>query len=448
MSRIIIPYKPRDAFLAYHQNTKRFSVSVCHRRAGKTVARVNRLIKDAVCIERQYPPGRFAYVAPFRNQAKKIAWLYAKHYSAPLGCKINEGELTLTMPHNGATLELYGADNAEAMRGNYFDGIALDEAQGIAASVLTQIMLPCVADYQGWLDCSGTPRGWSNLLGGLVKMARDDPASWFLQILKASESGILPPEELKRQQALMSPDQYAQEYECSFDAAVLGAYYGVEMRQAEEQGRIRHVPYDPAVPVHTAWDLGYKDDTAIWWYQVVRGEIHLIDFFCVSGANIEDLAKVILSKPYKYGTHYLPHDARAKTLAAAGKSIIEQMAAYLGLHNLKIVPELSVQDGIQAARMALPICWFDKNNCRDGIDALKAYEREFDEDRNAFRLTPKHNWASHPADAFRMMAVGWREEPKPEPKPDLARPLLVGPDNRATLEDVWASAPKRNESRI
>lgn len=448
MGRVVIPYKPRKQFVPYHDTTKRFAVSVCHRRAGKTVARVNRLIKAAVCMNRQYPPGRFAYVAPFRNQAKKIAWLYAKHYAAPLGCKVNEGELTLTMPHNGATIELYGADNAEAMRGNYFDGIALDEAQGIPSSVLTQIMLPCLADYQGWLDCSGTPRGWSNLLGELVKMAQDEPDQWYLQILKASQSGILPAEELKRQQALMSKDQYDQEYECSFDAAIMGAFYGTEMREAEEQGRITDVEYDKAVPVHTAWDLGYKDDTAIWWYQVVRNEIHVIDFFSASGASIEDLAQIVLGRPYRYGTHYLPHDARAKTLAAAGRSIIEQMAAYLGIQNMRIVPELSVQDGIQAVRMMLPGCWFDRKACRDGIEALRAYEREYDEERNVFRLTPKHNWASHPADAFRMLALAWREDPDKGPKADPARPLVVGPQNRATLEDIWAGQRSQKSRRI
>jgi hypothetical protein len=187
-----------------------------------------------------------------------------------------------------------------------------------------------------------------------------------------------------------------QEYECSFEAAILGAFYGVEMREAADQGRISEVQYDPALPTYTAWDLGFRDDTAIWWYQVARNEIHVIDYYAVSGASIADIAKVVTEKPYHYGKHYLPHDARAKTLAAQGKSVIEQLAEFLGLGDIAVVPDLGVQDGIQAVRMTLPKVWFDELKCSEGIEALRQYEREYDEDKKAFRAAPKHNWCSHP----------------------------------------------------
>jgi phage terminase large subunit len=175
----------------------------------------------------------------------------------------------------------------------------------------------------------------------------------------------------------------------------------------------------------TAWDLGYKDDTAVWFYQVVKGEIHVIDYYAVSGASIEDIVKVIKDKPYKYGKHQLPHDARAKTLASGGKSIIEQLATHLGINNLGIVPNLSIQDGIQAVRMMLPRVWFHMEHCRDGIEALRQYQREYDEDKKTFRQSPRHDWTSHPADAFRMLAIAWREEPKMA-RPDPDKQLVCG----------------------
>jgi hypothetical protein len=274
-----------------------------------------------------------------------------------------------------------------------------------------------------------------------------NPEEWFCLRLTATESGILPMSEINAVKAQISEDQYMQEYECSFEAAILGAFYGIEMRIATEEKRVTEVAYDPSLPTHTAWDLGYRDDTAIWWYQVIAGEIHIIDYHAVSGASIQELAKVITQKPYHYGTHYLPHDARAKTLAAQGKSIIEQLGEYLGVQNLRIVPDLSVQDGIQAVRQMLSRCWFDERKCMEGIEALRQYEREFDEDKKAFRATPKHNWCSHPADAFRMLAIAWRDEPVVRTAPS-ERPLIVGPGNTATLNDMWASHKRIRRSRI
>jgi hypothetical protein len=198
--------------------------------------------------------------------------------------------------------------------------------------------------------------------------------------------------------------------------------------------------------VHTAWDLGYRDDTAIWFYQVIRGEIHVIDYYAVSGANINELAAVIKAKPYRYGKHYLPHDARAKTLASGGKSIIEQMAEHLGINNLAIVPDLSVQDGIQAVRQMLPMTWFDAEKCDEGLEAVRQYQREYDEDKKAFRQTPRHDWTSHPADALRMLSIVWRKEPATK-APDRIKPLIVGPENEVTLNDMWATHQQSNQRK-
>lgn len=206
------------------------------------------------------------------------------------------------------------------------------------------------------------------------------------------------------------PEQYEHIWEGDYITALPGAYYAKLINDVRKSGRITKINYDPEFPVHTAWDLGYSDDTAIWWYQVIAGEIRFLDFHSSSGNDPEFYINLIFSKPYKYGDHNLPHDARAKTLASGGKSIQEQFAAAFQWKHIFIVPMLSVQDGIQAARTMLPRCWFDEK-CEDGIEALAQYQREFDDDKKVFKEQPRHDWTSHPADAFRMAAVAWNHEP-------------------------------------
>ena len=435
----IIEYCPRPQFLKFHNRTKRWGCLVAHRRAGKTVAAVNDLIKAALTCKSKF--AQFAYIAPYRSQAKSVAWEYFKFFSGTAAKSINEAELMIDYV-NGAKIRLFGADNADAMRGLGFDGVYLDEYGDFKPSVFGSVIRPALSSTQGWCVFGGTPKG-KNGFWEIKQTALRIPEEWFFMELKASDSHILPKGELAAAKAQLLPDQYDQEMECSFEAAILGAFYGAEMKEAN----IGPVPYDTNLPVHTAWDLGYRDDTACWFYQVIAKEIHLIDFFAVSGENIDNICKKVLEKSYRYGKHYLPHDARAKTLAAAGKSIIEQMAVHLGINSMEIVPDLSVQDGIQAVRKMLPNCWFDKEKCEEGIEALRQYQREYDEDKKSYRQTPRHDWCSHPSDAFRMLAVAWKIEPKAK-APDREVALIVGDQNTATLEDVWADHNKFKRSRI
>jgi phage terminase large subunit len=406
---------------------------VAHRRAGKTVAAINDLIRAAITCKSPMP--LFGYVAPYRSQAKSVAWDYLKYFSRPITKQSNEADLIIELL-NGAKIRLFGADNADAMRGLGFDGLYLDEYGDFKPSVWGNVVRPALSDKQGWCVFGGTPKG-KNQFWDIYETSRKLPNEWFTLSLPASKSKLLPESELQAAQAQLAEDQYLQEYECSFEAAIVGAIWGTEMRRVSEDGRITKVENQIEVKTHTAWDLGHTDDTAIWWYQVIGGEIHIVDFFALSGGTIEEFVAKIKEKPYNYGKHYLPHDARARTLASGGKSVIEQMAAHLGINNLAIVPSLTVQDGIQAVRMALPRCWFDAEKCADGIEALRQYQREYDEDKKAFRQTPKHDWTSHPADAMRMLAISWREEPKDKP-PDPSKVLIVGPENEVTMNDMWA----------
>jgi len=430
---IEIPYSPRKQFREFHGRTERWACLVAHRRAGKTVAAINDLIRAAITCKSPMP--LFGYVAPYRSQAKSVAWDYLKYFARPITKSSNEGDLIIELL-NGAKIRLFGADNADAMRGLGFDGLYLDEYGDFKPSVWGNVIRPALSDKQGWCVFGGTPKG-KNQFWSIYETSRKLPNEWFSLSLPASKSKLLPESELDAAKAQLAEDQYLQEYECSFEAAIVGAIWGIEMRKVTEDGRITKFDNQIEVKTHTAWDLGHTDDTAIWWYQVIAGEIHIVDFFALSGGTIEEFVSKIKEKPYNYGKHYLPHDARARTLASGGKSVIEQMAAKLGINNLAIVPSLSVQEGIQAVRTALPRCWFDAEKCADGIEALRQYQREYDEDKKAFRQTPKHDWTSHPADAMRMLAISWREEPKDKP-PDPSKVLIVGPENEVTMNDMWA----------
>lgn len=386
---------------------------------------------------------RYAYVAPQYNQAKDIAWLYVRGLTADIpGMQYNETELRADFP-NGARIRLYGADNPDRLRGIFLDGVVCDEYADMRPRVWGEIIRPLLADRKGWAVFIGTPKG-HNAFYDIWRTAENSD-SWFAQSIRASESGLLDAQELEDAARGMTRDQYEQEFECSFEAAILGAYYGAEMRAAEP--RITTVEYDPALPVSTAWDLGYHDDTAIWFYQVTPSEIHCIDYYSGSGLSVEDYAAVVLGKPYKYARHNLPHDARAKTLASGGRSIIEQLGAHLGLPKLAIVPNLSVQDGIQAARLMFPRVWFDRENCYDAVEMLKLYQREWDEDRKIFRDKPRHDFTSHCADAFRMLAVSWQENRPKEAEKDPVFPIrgVNGRIVTAPLDELWKETSKRVE---
>jgi hypothetical protein len=236
--------------------------------------------------------------------------------------------------------------------------------------------------------------------------------------LRADNSGLLDEEELADARSTMTPEQYAQEYLCSFDAAILGTYFGKEMEAAQREGRIGAVPYDPSVPVHTAWDLGHSDSTVIWFWQMVGPQIHVIDFYENHGQQIPHYASVVASKGYRYGKHWFPPDVRAHVLGMA-KTRVETFVE----HNIRpeVLPEQKVMDGINAARVIFPKVWFDAG-CAEGLEALRQYRTAYDEKLKAFKDHPLHDWTSHAADGFRYMAEAYKEI-VPDP-PKVVKPIL------------------------
>lgn len=386
---------------------------MAHRRAGKTVACINDVIKAAATCEKPNP--RFAYIAPQLNQAKDIAWAYLLEYTACFGQdrKVNASELWVELPNNGARIRIYGADNPDRLRGIYLDGAVLDEFGDMDPTVWSQVIRPALSDRKGWAVFIGTPKG-KNTFHKLWVNGEDDP-DWFTLSLRAAETGLLDADELADARRMMTDDEYAQEYDCSFDAAVRGAYFGKEMNALDEAERITAVPHDPRLPVHTAWDLGMADSTVIWFVQSIGRELRVIDVLKGEGVGLDWYAKQLQGRDYLWGTHYLPHDVEVRELGT-GKSRKEVLEG-LGI-KVTLCPNIPREDGIQAVRMLLPTCWFDKDKCKDGIEALRMYRRDYDEKRQEFRVQPLHDWTSHYADAFRYLAVGFEEMRSPhKPKP-------------------------------
>ncbi len=367
------------------------------------------------------PDGRFSYLAPTFAQAKDISWLYLKRYTAPIpGIEQRESDLMVNMP-NGARVRLYGAETYERLRGTYCDGMVIDEYADINPRAWPEVLRPSLADRHGWATFVSTPKGRNDFFR-LHEHAMHDPA-WFSLVLKASETKLVPQAELDDIRATLTAEQYAQEMECSFDAAIMGAYYGRELAEAEAAGRICNVPLDPALPVHTAWDLGIGDSTAIWFFQCVGTELHVIDHYEASGYGLAHYAAILEARGYKYGTEYLPHDGMAREMGT-GRSRFET------LHSMtnrwpRIVGQQTVQDGINATRLTIGKAWFDAGKCHDGLEALRAYHADYDERNKVFNDRPAHTWASHSADAARYMSLAWREmqpdKPKPPPRDSWSR---------------------------
>jgi phage terminase large subunit len=408
VQQIELDYSPRPQFDPFHDRSQRWALVVAHRRCGKTVACINELIKRAATDGRT--DGRYAYIAPYYGQAKQVAWDYLKRYAAPLAVKFSESELSAELI-NGSRIRLYGADNPDSLRGIYLDGVVLDEYADMRSSVWGEIIRPLLADRQGWAVFIGTPKG-RNAFCELYEKAQKD-TEWLCLTLKASKTGILPQKELDDARKVMTESQYEQEFECSFEAAIHGAVYAKDLRRARDMGRIRKVPYDPTRLVQTFWDLGRGDPTAIWFYQNIGGEKRFIDYFEDRGETITYYLAKLKAKGYQYDTLWLPHDAEHKHMET-DKSVADICRA--NGFKVRIVPNLPLAEGINAARLLLASCVFDEERCAPGIEGLQNYRWDFNERLEELKSVPVHDWASHPADGFRYAAVAERAD-TPRVKP-------------------------------
>ena len=349
--------------------------------------------------------GRFAYMSPTYTQAKDLAWAYLKRFTADIpGVEQRESDLMVSFP-NGARVRLYGCDNFDRLRGTYHDGIVLDEFGDMDPRAWPEVLRPSLADRNGWAVFIGTPKG-RNHFYDIFKMS-EYASDWFSLVLRADQTGILDATELADIRKMLTEDQFAQEMLVSFDAAIRGAIYRTELAALDADGRLCSVPYDPAVPVWTAWDLGIGDATAIVCAQLVGREIHIIDYYEATGEPLTHYVAWLDSKPYRYSTDLLPHDAGARELGT-GKTREELLRA--NGRKVRVLPRQDVDDGINATKMLLARCWMDRGRTERLRECLLHYHRDFNDRMGVFKDAPVHDWSSHAADAVRTLAMGLREQ--------------------------------------
>jgi hypothetical protein len=443
---------------SYLEGGGRHAELIWHRRAGKDEV----AMQHTVCAALQRP-GNYWHMLPQANQVRKAIWTAVNPHTGrrrvdeifPRAIRktTREQDMQLELV-NGSTWQALGSDNYQGAIGSSPCGIVYSEwAQADPAS--RGYLRPILAENDGWQIYITTPRG-SNHAKRTFETAKRDPSA-FAELLTAEQTGVFTPESLATELQACIDDYgedfgralYEQEYFCSFAAAVVGSYYGAEISKMEREGRICLVPHDRGQPVYTAWDLGFTDDTAIWWYQISGNRVRVIDYHYQSGVGLshyagqiigreveitisthrvsvelgDDIPEAAHRKAYRYERHYLPHDAKAKHLDSAGKSAQDQLSAAIpGV--VQIVPKESVETGIQAVRTMLPHTSIDAERCADGVEAVRQYQREWDDERKVFSQRPLHNWCSHPADALRTLAMAWRhQQPEIPPEPRGIKPF-------------------------
>lgn len=402
----------------------RYFMQIWHRRSGKD--KIN--IADIVPRRLVKSPCLVKYVYPTLVMGRENLWdgigadgfKYIEHI--PQFIRAGTGnETTMKIPIIGDSLfQIGGSDRPDSLRGGNPKLMIFSE-WAEQDPYTWDVVEPILRENDGIAIFNMTPKG-DNHARALFEFARNHK-KWFVQVLTAEDTKIWTPEQLEeiRQDIIKrfsangrseseAISYFEQEYLCSFKAPVIGSYYGEAIRRAETEHRITNVPVNERIPVNTAWDLGIDDSMTIWFFQIVGQEIHIVDYYENSGEGLTHYAMKLQEKNYLYGKHYAPHDIAVRELGS-GKSRLE-IAAGMGIR-FDTAPALAVDDGINAARSVFSRCWFDKERCDRGLNALKNYRKDWDEKNKVFKNKPKHDWASHGADAFRIFAIGLKERMAP-----------------------------------
>jgi hypothetical protein len=403
---VVLPFTPREWQKPLIDDPAKRIVAVVHRRAGKSTALMWRGIKRALTIQRTHPPARIIHTLPVQVQwARTGMWdALARAGSLIPGAQVFKSEMRLVLP-NGAVYQAGGMDKPDSWRGGSADEVILDEYDDTHAEGQATAIEPMLADFGGVLVRSGTPKGYGRLKAAYERAG--DLPGWSRYLLRHQDTGVLSTEAIADLRAEMTAEEFSQEMECSFEAPNSGAYFARELQQAEDEGRISAVPYDPKLPVWTAWDLGMDDATAIFFVQISPGgEIRWIDYHEDSGAGLETYAGELARRGYVYAKHILPHDVDVRELGT-GVSRLDVLVR-LGVRPVKIVPAMNPIERINALRMMLARSRFDAVKCRGGLEALWHYRRAWNPSAEVFRANPVHDWSSHAGDRRAILQSGSR----------------------------------------
>lgn len=428
------PYQKR--YMGYFDHGGKRAACVWHRRAGKDLTALNQTCKMA--FERV---GMYWHTLPTYRQAKKALWdgftkdgkkTIDSIFPPQIVRRKNDGELLVELT-NGSIVQLVGADTVDNLVGAGPVGVTFSEFS-LTRPAAWDLIRPMLTENNGWASFIFTPRG-NNHAKALFDVA-SKTKGWYAEKLTVYDTGLTypsaldpyvtlsPDEMMEEARAAGMPDPLVrQEYLCDFTAALVGSVWGDLMEVLEKRGALEHFVHE-VDGVFTSWDLGISDSTAIWFWRIKDGGIDVVDHYEAHGQPIahffdvmdgreteltEKVSRELLyrMRGYKYAIRWVPHDARARTLQT-GASILDQFIERYGTDGVSITPQLSLLDGIQAAR------WLLQRNVRfhprtaKGIEALKQYHYEYDEDAKVFGTKPEHDWSSHSADAFRYVACAVR----------------------------------------
>jgi len=392
----------------------RRAVAVWHRRSGKDDVALHWAAVSAI-----QKPATYWHLLPQSNQARKAVWdavdphtgIRRIDWAFPKELRETTREQDMLIRFkNGSTWQVVGSDNYNALVGSPPYGVVYSEYM-LSDPNAWSFIRPIMRENGGWALFNGTPRGRNHLHGLYELGQRED--GWFSELLTVADTGAMSIDDVEKERREIASERgddeadniIKQEYFCNWDAAIPGSYYGRIIAKLEAAGRITNVPYDPRLPVITAWDIGVGDSTAIWFIQQGKQSVNWIDFYENSGVGADHYARVLKDKPYLYEGHYLPHDADDREWGNNASSRISVLKG-LGVKPCRVLPNASVDDGINALRILLERSYFDKTNCERGLNCLRQYQKKWDEKLKRFASAPLHDWTSHAADAARYMAQG------------------------------------------
>ena len=405
-------WRPRDYQLdlwKYLENGGKRAVAVWHRRAGKDLLSVNWCVTAA--LKRK---GLYWHLLPTYNQGRKIVWdgmtrdgrSFIEHFPKELWSNVNNTDMRLELK-NGSIYQVVGTDNVDRLVGSNPVGVVFSE-YSLQDPRAWDLVRPILAENGGWAVFIYTARGRNHGYDMFNMASRNGER--FSQRLSVDDTSVLSQDAIDEEREAGMPEELIQqEFYCSFDAPLVGSYYGSLMAKALAEERIKNVPYEPRLEVHTSWDLGMGDSTAIIWFQQFGNEYRIIDYYENQGEGIPHYVKIVREKDYIYGRHIAPHDIRVREMGT-GKSRFE-VARDLGLR-FDICPNIQVDDGIEAARSIIPRCYFDEKKCSILVEALRQYRKDYDEKNKVYKNRPLHDWSSHGSDAFRYLALGTRDNNK------------------------------------
>lgn len=453
------PYQ-RDAWLSWQNGCKR-QLLFWHRRAGKDEINLH---MHAVGSAQRI--GSYWHMLPMAAQARKAIWTAVNPHSGRRRIfeafpdeyieNMNDNEMFIRFK-SGSTFQVVGSDNFNSLVGSPPIGITFSE-WALANPTAWVYLAPILAENGGWASFITTPRG-NNHAKAMLDKFKDDP-KWFCQVLTASDTQSISAEAIEEQRkeydAIFGKEMadmlVEQEFYCSFAGALVGSYWGADLNRAE--GRFKPLEINRSLPVHTAWDLGAPANNPIWCFQVEGQQIRIVDFYRPTSEDLGDWCAWLNDQGYN-GTDYVPHDIFHQSWGA-NRTRVQMMQGYgRKPHPVK---KVTVADGLTAGRETIKVAQFHKDNSergdrmQTGIDGLKAYRREWDDDLKRFRDIPVKDWAEHIGSAFRYLGLAWNEIKQAKPKEPPSAPLFMannlgGIKSGVTMDQLWKSQ-KRKETRI